>query len=353
MNDLSCFDVLEQTDAHRRLRLRGGPQDGVEVLELTSGGTTAVVCPTRGMGLLSMAAGEDRAEWHSPVRGPVHPSLVNLDGRGGLGWLDGFTELLVRCGLSSFGPPGDDAEAGPIEGPVTLHGRIANRPARGVRVQADATGVSCFGVVDEATLFGSRLELEVETRVAHTGEVIVRDRVTNRGGQPAEMQLLYHINVSRPFLEEGSSFRVSATEACPRDARAAEDAATWDRCGPPTAGYAEQAYFFKAADGADGRAVASLTNAAGDRTFSVVFAAAVLPCLTVWKCTQAEADGYVLGLEPGTGWPNGKAHERARGRVRSLPPGGDFHSELTLRISRDAAPDVWPRPVMLPDPAGW
>ena len=32
--------------------------------------------------------------------GPVNPAFVNLSGLGGLGWLDGFDELLARCGLA-------------------------------------------------------------------------------------------------------------------------------------------------------------------------------------------------------------------------------------------------------------
>ena len=353
MNDLSSFDVIDQTEGHRRLRLRGGPQDGVEVVEMSSGGTTVAVCPTRGMGLLWMESGGDRAEWHSPVAGPVHPSLVDLGGRGGLGWLDGFSELLVRCGLSFNGPPGEDEAAGPINGGVTLHGRIANTPAAGVRVVEEAGGVACSGVVTEATLFGPRLEMRSEVRVAPTGEVVVRDVVANRGGRPAEAQLLYHVNVGPPFLGEGSTIRVSASDACPRDARSAEGVDGWNRCGPPEAGFEEQAYFFKTAAGADGRAVASITDAAGGRTFSVDFEAGELPCATVWKCTQEEADGYVVGLEPGTGWPNFKAHERERGRVRTLEPGAEAAFGVTLRITHGGPPDVWPRPVMLGEPAGW
>ena len=353
MNDLSNADVLEETDTHRRLRLRGGLREGVEVIELRAGNAQVAVCPTRGMGLLSMSLGGTRAEWHSPAAGPVHPSLVNLDARGGLGWLDGFTELLVRCGLSFNGPPGDDEAAGPINRHVTLHGRIANAPARDVTVTTDDDGVSVSGVVDEATLFGSRLELHTTTHLSTGGTVTVTDRTLNAGGLPAEVQLLYHINVGRPFLGEGAKVRVSASDACPRDEAAAGGAEMWDVCGPPTAGFAEEAFFFKAADGADGRAVASLTSPDGERTFAVAFEASSLPCVTVWKCTQAEADGAVVGLEPGTGWPNFKAHERTAGRVLSLGPGESWETSLSLRILEGQQPDVGPRPVMLTTPAGW
>ena len=34
--------------------------------------------------------------------------MINLHDRDGLGWLDGFNELVVRCGLSWCGHPGLD-----------------------------------------------------------------------------------------------------------------------------------------------------------------------------------------------------------------------------------------------------
>ena len=47
--------------------------------------------------------------WKSPIAGPVHPSLVSLGEPSGLGWLDGFDEFIVRCGLESNGAPDFDA----------------------------------------------------------------------------------------------------------------------------------------------------------------------------------------------------------------------------------------------------
>ena len=60
-----------------------------------------------------------------------------------------------------------------------------------------------------------------------------------------------------------------------------------------------------------------------------------------------------LGLEPGTGWPNFKGHERDAGRVRTLAAGESWEAAVTLRMLRGEAPDVWPQPVMLAAPAGW
>ena len=44
----------------------------------------------------------------SPVKEVVHPSHIDLESRGGLGWLEGFNEWMVRCGLEFAGHPGTD-----------------------------------------------------------------------------------------------------------------------------------------------------------------------------------------------------------------------------------------------------
>ena len=67
------------------------------------------VVPTRGMGVLEVKLGDVRLGWNSPVKEVVHPRHINLQSRGGLGWLEGFNEWMVRCGLESNGHPGTDA----------------------------------------------------------------------------------------------------------------------------------------------------------------------------------------------------------------------------------------------------
>ena len=138
-------------------RLRGGLSDGVDVVRLDNGALKVDVLPTRGMGLWkawlkSVRTGDDEFGWRSPVRGPVHPAFVPIGEYSGLGWLDGFDELLVRCGLESNGAPEFD-EQGRVRYP--LHGRIANKPARKLTLTADdATGeLSLTGVVEEVVFF--------------------------------------------------------------------------------------------------------------------------------------------------------------------------------------------------------
>src|SRR5438105_3493959 len=89
----------------RKSTLHGGKQEGVELIVVDNGKLRITLVPTRGMGVLSVAAGDVRLGWDSPVKDIVHPQFVNLQARGGLGWLDGFNEWLCRCGLENNGQP--------------------------------------------------------------------------------------------------------------------------------------------------------------------------------------------------------------------------------------------------------
>ena len=87
----------------RLQRLRGGLRDGVDSLEVDNGRLRVAILP---------------------IADPT-----------GLGWLDGFDELLCRCGLSSNGAP-EFTEQGRLAWP--LHGRTANLPVHKLQVECDA-----------------------------------------------------------------------------------------------------------------------------------------------------------------------------------------------------------------------
>ena len=83
----------------KKVTLHGGKQEDVEIIVVDNGRLGFTVCPTRGMGVLSAKMGGVYLGWNSPVKEVVHPRLINLQSRGGLGWLEGFNEWMVRCGL--------------------------------------------------------------------------------------------------------------------------------------------------------------------------------------------------------------------------------------------------------------
>jgi hypothetical protein len=329
----------------RKRTLRGGARDGVDIIEVHNGALSYTILPTRGMGLWR---GEYRGNflgWRSPVQGPVHPKFVNTSDAGGLGWLAGFDEWVVRCGLASNGPPGEDVvthkDGRTTRTPLTLHGRIANRPAHFVEVRVNLDPpheISVTGHVEESGLFLPHLRLiSTTTTIPGSNRVVIHDVVENRSAQPAETQLLYHVNVGPPFLEAGSRIVAPIREMAPLTRRAAEGIDTFEFYTGPTVGFAEQVYGYELLADGHGKSLALLANTAIDRGLAVRFSTRELPCFIVWKNTSAVEDGYVTGLEPSTNYPNFKTFERQQGRVRVLPAAGSWEANVVLEAfdSRD------------------
>ncbi len=335
----------------RKRTLHGGLRDGVDVVEVHNGALSYTLLPTRGMGIWR---GEYRGNvlgWRSPVQqGPVHPKFVAQAERGGIGWLRGFDELLCRCGLAFNGPPGEDVftdkSGATHKSPLTLHGRIANLPANVVEVRVNPDPpfeLSVTGQVAEAELFGPHLILtSTTTTVPGSNRLVIHDVVENRAAHEAELQLLYHCNIGQPYLEAGSRVAVPLMEMAPLTPRAAEDIGTWETYRGPTTGYAEQVYVFDVAADGQGRSVAMLYNQAADKGLALRWHKTQLPCFTVWKNTGALEDGYVTGLEPALNYPNFKTFERAKGRVKMLPPGGKWEATWSIEAheGRDAVAHV-------------
>lgn len=317
--------------------LRGGLSDGVDVVEVDNGRFRFVVVPTRGMGVWRASCGDVPLGWKSPAKGPVHPAFVPLWQADGLGWLKGFDELLVRCGLESNGGPDFDP-SGKLRSP--LHGRIANLPAHKVEVTIDGdTGeIVVTGVVDEAYIYGNKMRLTttLSTKVGQPG-MTVADEVTNISAQPGELELLYHINFGVPLLSPGAKVAVPVKRLAPRDAVATADVPTWNVYGPETPGSTKVCHFFDLAADAAGNTLAVLRSADGSLGVSVKFNKRQLPCFTIWKNRQGAIDGYVTGLEPATNYPNPKSFEKAHGRVVALAAGETRRFEIAIEAHADAA----------------
>lgn len=324
----------------RKLTLHGGKQEGVDVIVLDNGKLKFSVCPTRGMGVLSVTMGDVFLGWNSPVTEIVDPKLINLQSRGGLGWLEGFNEWMVRCGLESAGHPGVDrfinnvGDDATME--LTLHGKIANIPASEVEVVIDPDPphrLRVRGRVEERMFYGPKLVLEAEiSTVPGSNGFQLADLIVNEGEDEQEFQIIYHANFGPPLLEEGSTFAAAVERVTPFNQHAAKDLASYGNYQGPRLGFIEQVYCLRPKSDRAGRALIMLRNKARDKAVSMKFATGELPFVTLWKNTNALKEGYVTGLEPGTGFPNNRRIERKFGRVPKLPPGGTFKASIDVTI---------------------
>lgn len=321
-------------------RLHGGKQEGVDLITIDNGALLITVIPTRGMGILKVESSSASLSWNSPVRQVVHPQFVNLESRGGLGWLEGFNEWLVRCGLEFAGGPGRDkftTNTGTVaEMDLTLHGKIANTPASEVELLIENEPpyrVRLRGRVDERMFYGPKLELWSEISIEPGAQSFrVEDTICNRGATAQEFELIYHINFGAPFLTAGSQFHGAVKRVAPMNEHAAKDVQRYSAYAGPTPGFIEQVYcLWPMADG-QGRTNVLLRDRASDSGVALEYSVEQLPYFSLWKNCAPLEEGYVTGLEPGTNFPYNRRVERQAGRLEKIQPAASRSFRLDFSI---------------------
>ena len=314
--------------------LKGGKQDGAELLTIASDNLTIKLSPTRGLGILSVDGDGIRLGWDSPVDEVVNPKYINLESRGGLGWLDGFNELMVRCGYEWTG------HAVQADGMIyTLHGRAQNTPVSKLIVnvldKAPYT-ITVKGLIKENTFKKSNLETWVSlSYVPGSKDFIVHDVVTNKGDYTRDYQIIYHSNYGTPILEEGARFVAPVKEISPFNDYAKKGLKTWQTYLAPTKNFDEMVFNIYPYADDQGQTQVMVTNQAGDKGAGISFNTSQLPVFTLWKNTDTLKQGYVTGLEPGTSFAYPVTIEREQKRVRQLEPGQSTEFTLVYSLLSD------------------
>ncbi|MDF2395226.1 DUF4432 family protein [Pseudomonas sp. 3MA1] len=299
--------------------LHGGRQEGVSIVDIDNGQMKLSLVPTRGMNVLQASVGDVRLGWDSPVKEVVNPAFIELNGRGGLGWLEGFNELVTRCGYEWVGHPGmDNGEL------LTLHGRAANIPASKVTLHIDEQppyAIHLRGELKEQAF--KKVDFSVATElVTEPGSTsfTLNDRLTNNGDYAKEYQALYHSNFSTPFLEQGAKFAAPVKQVSPFNDKAKADLADWQTYRGPTRDYDETVYNVVPYSDAQGQTLAVLHNKAGSLGVSLGFNTRQLPVFSLWKNTDTQGQGYVTGLEPGTSFSYNRRYQRPLNLVPTIGP---------------------------------
>ena len=322
------FSVVKRT-------LRGGLRDGLNVVEIDNGALRTTVLCDRGMGIWRVWSGELEIGWPSPVKGPVHPKFVPLDEASGIGWLNGFDELVCRCGLEYNGAPEWSADGKLWH---TLHGRIANRPAHRVTatIDTDRQEIAVTGVVDESRLFCNSLRLTSTVRTSFGSQrLTVVDEISNPWSLPADLELLYHINIGPPLAAQGSTFDAPFEVMAPRDAAAVAGIETWQAYEAGRPGAAETVLYMELATDDERNTAVLLTDPSGERGLSLRFNRNEFPYFALWKNPISYSDGYCTGLEPCINFPNAKSFEQSRGRVAKVMPGETRRFQIDMEVHPD------------------
>ncbi|MFP1892983.1 aldose 1-epimerase family protein [Lonsdalea quercina] len=316
--------------------LHGGRQEGSKIITITSpDGLQITLSPTRGMDLLHVTGKNIRLGWDSPVDEVVNPNTITLESRNGLGWLEGFNEMMVRCGYEWTGHP--VTSDGML---YTLHGRAGNTPASKVVVDIDDKAPHAIvvrGLLKENSFKKSNLETWTELRYVPGSESFtIHDVLTNKADYPRDYQIIYHSNFGKPILEQGARFVAPVKEISPFNDYAKPGLKDWATYQGPTKDFDEMVFNVSPYADKDGKTLAALVNKAGDKGVSIAFDTRQLPVLSLWKNTDTEKQGYVTGIEPGTSYAYPVTVERKMGRVKQLQPGQSTTFELTYSLLSNA-----------------
>jgi hypothetical protein len=333
--EISSQDIgLKPPFSVRMRTLHGGRQEGVSIVDIDTGAMRISVVPTRGMNVLEAVAGNVRIGWDSPVSEVVNPAFIQLHGRGALGWLEGFNEMVVRCGYEWVGHPGTDRGT-----TLPLHGLASNIPASKVVLTIDKEPpytIRLRGDLKEQAFklvnFVIATELSTEPGAQHFS---IHDTLNNHGDYPKEYQALYHCNFGPPLLDPGAGFSAPVQQVSPFNERAAGELAEWQTYGAPARDYDETVFNVVPYGNENGDTLAILHNAARDLGLSLGFNIHQLPVFSLWKNTDTREQGYVTGLEPGTSWAYNRSHQRALNRVPTIGPKEQRHFDMTYTFLPD------------------
>lgn len=319
---LDTYFIVEQKVLH------GGKQEGSKVIIITSpSGLTITLSPTRGMSIINVTGKEMRFGWDSPVKEIVNPAFINLESRNGAGWLEGFNEMIVRCGFEWAGHPG--VENGEMR---TLHGKAGNTAASEVEIEINEEApyeIKVRGLIKESTFKKADLRTVAELiYIPDTHHFTIHDQLTNHADYPRDYQIMYHSNFSKPLLEKDAQFIAPIKEISPFNDYAKSGLKDYSTYLGPTKDFDEMVFNIVPYTTADGSTVAALHNKDGSKGAAIEFNINELPFLTLWKNTDTEKQGYVTGIEPGTNYAYAAPIEREQNRIRQINAGETVHFKV-------------------------
>ena len=289
-------------------RLIGGKGDGMRLYEVNNGrGLMLTITPDRAGDIMRLRYKGINLSYMSPC-GYVAPAYFDAEQ-----WLRSFTAgFLTTCGLENVGSPNEDA--GEV---LTLHGTLANIPSeRAYWTEEEGRFVICTVTKDEV-MFGRKYQFIRKVTVStEENEFEIHDTIINTNDKEQPMEILYHMNMGYPLLDEDSVIHIPSVQVVGRDDHATEDLANWMKMQKPTSGYQEECFFHTFANE---KGMASIYQPKLGIGLEMHFDTEELDAFVEWKMMGAR--DYVLGLECGNCYPDGRDVMRENGMLKFLQPG--------------------------------
>ena len=240
--------------------------------------------------------------------------------------------LLTTCGLRNVGIPCE------VDGEVFgQHGRIHNAPAENVSIEADWEGdeyyIKIRGYMREAVLYHENLQLvrTIETKLGATSFKLT-DEIRNLSLKEEKVCILYHSNFGYPLVDEGAYVFYPPAEIVnnPLDWRPSR----WS----PDLGYLKAPQksspggFRLRFDDEDIKIGIRNEKLEDFKGIYMLFKKSQLPCFNMWRNT-VEGD-YVVGLEPGTTFTDGRKKCLENQSLLTLAPMESYTTSIEYGIER-------------------
>lgn len=305
-------------------RLVGGKGDGMRLFQVKNGkGVELTISADRCADIARLSFKGMNIGYFSPC-GYVAPAYYDDQEAG---FLKSFTAgFLTTCGLRAAGSPCEDGGE-----KFPLHGTVGNLPAEHIYWEEEEDCLHVKALVRDENIFGAKMVLQRDICCSlKENKITLHDRVLNCGDKTEPVMLLYHMNMGYPLLSEKAQLYVPSKEVAPRDDWAAQGIGQWMEIPAPQAGFAEQCFYHKF----EGEGKAGIFNTEENAGLLISFDTKQLPYFTQWKML-GERD-YVMGLEPGNCYPDGRAVMRERGELSFLEPGQAADFEVVIRMADGA-----------------
>lgn len=291
------------------VRLQGGKGDGMRMLNVRNGkGLELTISLDRCADIVRASLKGDNYGYFAPC-GYVAPQYYDDKDAG---FLKSFTAgFFTTCGLTAVGSPcTDNGEALP------LHGTISNTPCDNFRHWIEDNKIHIVATVRDARIFSYQLILEREYIIPlDENAVYLTDTIKNIGYMEAPLEVLYHCNMGYPLLDENAELSIPAVKVEARNDHAQSGIDTCLVCEKPQNGYEEMCFYHTM----EGNTEVSIFNKKIGKGLTMSYDTKELPCFTQWKM-MGEYD-YVMGLEPGNCYPDGRDVMREKGILEFLKGG--------------------------------
>lgn len=298
---------VHQNISLRRVRSVGGPEEGVEFVQLkTPAGMDVSLVASRCLDVYEARYRGVNLAFLSKngITVPELPSTAEssffTDWPGG---------LLTTCGLASFGDASIEEDAQPI------HGVIASKRAEITQVTADwdRRALVVSGQSKETRLYRRDLELHRTVRCLFDRPVLqIEDRIHNASPRSDSIMVLYHVNFGYPLASLSSWFASNAEDSLQLDKSAPEKSTVLCTRGPT-------------------KAAAMLVNPESELGVAVTWDRSQLPYVFRWQ--YMVPGDWVVAIEPATaGTLKGRPAAQEQGMLREVDAGVDLHLGIQLEV---------------------